>query len=167
MKNELVEVVKLETARNRIEQIANQIAAGSTTAAVIASAAQSINMKAKDQKSFILGSPLGEGPSATTSEALEDAIYNMKEGEATKTPIKIGDAYYIVGVTKREEANMGDFAKQRDDLMEQMLTQKRGEVFQDYLASTRLRLEKDGDIKVYKDVIAKLDEPGLPTDLDQ
>jgi peptidyl-prolyl cis-trans isomerase D len=167
VKNELVEVVKLETARNKIEQIANQIAAGSTTAAVIANAAQASNMKAKEQKSFILGSPLGEGPSATTSEALEDAIYAMKEGEATKTPIKVGENYYIVGVTKREEANMDDFAKQRDTLMEQMLAQKRGEVFQDYLASTRTRLETNGDIKIYKDVVAKVDDEALSTDLDQ
>lgn len=167
VKNELIEVVKLETARNKIEQIANQIAAGSTTAAVIANAAQSNNMKAKEQKSFILGSPLGEGPSATTSEALEDAIYAMKEGEATKTPIKIGESYYIVGVTKRQEANMDDFAKQRDTLMEQMVSQKRGEVFQDYLASTRQRLEIGGDIKVYKDAIAKIDDETSPGDLDQ
>lgn len=158
---ELVEVVKLELARNRIEQIANAVAAGSTTAAAVASAAVSQNLKAKDQKSFILGSPLGEGPSATTSEELEDAIYAMKEGEATKSPIKIGDAYYIVGVTKREDANMDEFAKQRDTLMQQMLTEKRGKVFQDYLASTRLTLEKNGDIKIYKDAMAKLDEPAL------
>ena len=118
-------------------------------------------MKSKEQKSFILGSQLGEGPSATTSEALEDAIYGMKEGEATKTPIKVGETYYIVGVTKREEANMDEFAKQRDSLMEQMLTQKRGEVFQDYLASTRLKMESNGDIKIYKDVVAKADDEAL------
>ena len=162
VRTELVEVVKLEQARSRIEQIANAVAAGSTTAAVITSAAVAQNLKAKEQKSFILGSPLGEGPSATTSEALEDAIYAMKEGEATKTPIKIGDAYYIVGVTKREEANMDDFAKQRDDLMEQMLTRKRGEVFQDYLSSTRTKMEQGGDIKIYKDAMAKLDTGASP-----
>ena len=161
VKQQLVEVVKLESARAKIDQIANQIAAGSTTSAVIASAAQANNLKSKEQKSFILGSPLGEGPSATTSEALEDAIYGMKEGEATKTPVKIGETYYIVGVTKREEANMDEFAKQRDTLMEQMLTQKRGEVFQDYLASTRQRMETNGDIKIYKDVVAKVDEETL------
>lgn len=164
VKSELVEVVKLDTARNKLEQIANQIAAGSTTAATIASAAVAQKMKAKDQKSFILGSPLGDGPSATTSEALEDAIYAMKAGESTKTPIKIGETYYIVGVTKREEANVDEFAKTRDSLMEQMLTQKRGEVFQDYLASTRLRMDQSGDIKIYKDAVEKIDEK-LPSDL--
>ncbi|MEP7149778.1 MAG: SurA N-terminal domain-containing protein [Acidobacteriota bacterium] len=158
VKNELVEVVKLETARNKIEQIANQIAAGSTTAAVIANVAQANNIKANEQKSFILGSPLGDGPSATTSEALENAIYAMRAGEATKTPIKIGENYYIVGVTKREEANMDDFAKERDTLREQMLAQKRGEVFQDYLASARLRMETAGDIRIYKDAVAKVDD---------
>lgn len=164
VKAELVEVVKLEQARNRIDQIANSIASGSLTAATITSAAVAQNMKAKEQKSFILGSPLGEGPSATTSEALEDAIYAMKEGDATKTPVKIGDAYYIVGVTKREEANMDEFAEQRDTLMEQMLQRKRGEVYQDYLAAARLRYEQDGDIKIYKDAVAKLDDPALDLD---
>jgi peptidyl-prolyl cis-trans isomerase D len=161
VKTELVEVVKLEMARNRIEQIANQIAAGSTTAATIASAAVAQNLKAKEQKSFILGSPLGEGPSATTSESLEDAIYAMKEGEATKTPVKIGETYYVVGVTNREDANMDEFVEQRDTLMQQMVARKRGEVFQDYLASTRARMEKAGDIRIYEDAVAKLDSPML------
>ena len=38
-----------------------------------------------------------------------------------------------------------------------MLTRKRGEVFTDYLAATRQRMEADGDIKIYEDAIAKLD----------
>ena len=155
---QLVEVVKIELARARIDQIANQIAAGSTTAAAVASAAVAQNLKAKEQKSFIIGSPLGEGPSATTDKALEDAVYAMKEGEATKTPIKVGENYYIIGVTKREDANMDEFAKQRDTLMQQMLARKRGEVYQDYLAAARQKLDQDGDIKIYNDVVAKIDE---------
>lgn len=157
VKDQLVEVVKLEQARARIEQIANQIAAGSTTAAAVATAAAGSNLKAQELKSFILGSPLGSGPSASTSEALEDAIYAMNAGDATKQPIMVGETFYIVGVTNREEASMDDFAKQRTELMEQMLTRKRGEVFTDYLAATRQRMEADGDIKIYEDAIAKLD----------
>lgn len=161
VKSQIVEVVKADMARTKIEQIAKDIANGSTTSATIAAAAIAQNMKAKEQKSFVLGSPLGEGPSATTSEELENAIYAMKEGEATKTPIKIGDTYYIVGVNKRVDANMDEFATQHDTLMEQMLTQRRGEIFQDYLASVRARLEKEGSIKIYSDVIAKLDDAAL------
>jgi parvulin-like peptidyl-prolyl isomerase len=91
----------------------------------------------------------------------------MKDGEATTKPIKVGDAYYIVGLTKRQEASMDEFAQQRDTLMEQMVSQKRGEVFQDYISAVRLRMEQNGEIKIYNDVIAKLDEAALPFDLNQ
>jgi peptidyl-prolyl cis-trans isomerase D len=157
VKDQIVEVVKLEKARTQMEEIAKAIASGSQTAAAIAAAATSHNLKAEDQKSFILGSPLGKGTNASTNEALEDAIYGLKEGEVAKEPIKVGDSWYVVGVTKREEANMSDFAKQHDDLMEQMVNRKRGEVFSDYLASARQRLETNGDIKIYNDAVAKLD----------
>lgn len=46
--------------------------------------------------------------------------------------------------------------------MEQMLGRKRGEVFADYIAATRQKMETDGKIKIYKDAIAKLDEGDLP-----
>jgi parvulin-like peptidyl-prolyl isomerase len=91
----------------------------------------------------------------------------MRNGDVTKTPIKIGDNWYIAGVTQRTDANMDDFAKERDDLMEQFLNRKRGEVFSDYMAATRRKLEADGDIKIYDDAIAKLDEESLPIGADQ
>lgn len=162
VRSQVVEAVKLEKARGSVEEIAKQIASGAGDAGALSAAATSKGLKAQEQKSFILGSPLGQGPSATTNEALEEAIYAMREGETTKTPILIGDSWYVVGVTNREEANMEDFAKQRTSLMEQMLQQKRGEVFSDYLAATRQRMEQAGDIKIYDDAIAKIDEPTLP-----
>jgi parvulin-like peptidyl-prolyl isomerase len=166
VKEQLVEVVKLEKAREQMETVAKAIAGGSQTAAGLAAAAASQNLKSADQKSFILGSPLGQGPNATTSVALEDAIYALKDGEVTKEPIKVGDAWYVVGVNKREEANMEDFAKQRDDLMNQMLQRKRGEVFADYVAATRQRMEANGDIKIYETAVAKLDDADLPGGVD-
>jgi parvulin-like peptidyl-prolyl isomerase len=102
---------------------------------------------------------LGEGPTAGTSEALQDAIFAMKVGEVTKSPIKVGDNWYIVGVNKREEANTADFAKQRSGLMEQMLAKKRSAVFGDYMAAIKQKMEGNGSIKIYKDALAKVDEP--------
>ena len=71
-KNKVTEAVKLEKARTQVEQIAKDIAAGATNAEALAAAAQSKGLKAQDSKSFILGSPLGQGPSAATSEELEE-----------------------------------------------------------------------------------------------
>jgi peptidyl-prolyl cis-trans isomerase D len=158
VKAQVTELVKIQKAQAQVEEIAKAIASGAANAGALGAAATSKGLAAKDSKAFILGSPLGEGPTATTNEELENAIYAMKEGDVTKTPIKVGDNWMIVGMTKREDANMADFAKQRDTLMEQMLSKKRGEVFSEYLASTRQKMEADGKIKIYNDVIAKLDE---------
>ena len=164
VKAQIIDVVKLESARAQVEDIAKQIAAGAANVGALGAAATSKGMSAKDQKAFVLGSPLGEGPTAGTNQALEDAVFALKSGEVTKTPLKVGDNWYVVGVTKREDANTADFAKQRSGLLEQMLSKKRGEVFSGYLAATRQKFESDGSIKIYKDALAKVDEPapGLP-----
>jgi len=162
VKDQIVEVVKLEKARAQLEEIANQIASGAASPDALSALASAKGLKAQDQKSFILGSPLGQGPSASTNEALEDALFAMKPGDVTKTPVKLGDGYVVVGVKTREDASMDEFAKQRDQLFEQMLQQKRGNVFQDFLAATRRQYETDGKIVLYPDAIAKLDSNDLP-----
>ncbi len=166
VKDKITDIVKLEKARAQVEEIAKQLAeAGSVTA--LSSAATAKGLTAKDQKSFVLGSPLGEGPTAGTSKELEDAIFAMKAGEVTKAPIKVGDNWVVVGLNKREDADNAEFAKQRSSLMEQMLTAKRATVFADYVTALKLKMEGDGSIKIYKEALEKVDAPvpGLaPTD---
>lgn len=157
VKDKVKEALKVKQAKDKIEEIANSVASNANAPGDLNSAASSNKLEAKEAKDFILGSPLGEGPSATTSEALEEKIYDLKKGEVTKEPIKIGDNYYIVGVNEREEASTEDFQKQRTQLVEQMLTQKKGRVFQDYLAALRQRLEKAKQITIYKDALAQVD----------
>ena len=169
VKAQIVDVVKLEKARSQVEAIANSIAGAAGNASALGLAATASGMKAKDQKNFVLGSPLGEGPTATTNEALEDAIYAMKVGDVSKTPLKIGDNWYVFGVTSREDANMADFAKQRSGLLEQMLSRKRSTVFSDYLAATKQRLQSGGYITIYKAALDKVDAPipGIMPDEDR
>ena len=144
------------------------IAAGANDPAGLAAAAKARGLEAKDQKSFILGSPLGEGATGGTTEELENALYAMKAGSVAKTPFKLGDNWVVVGVTNRTDANMADFAKQRSGLLEQMLGTKRSNVFNDYMEAARRKMESDGSIKVYKDVLTKIDgedqdlTPGRP-----
>ncbi len=176
VKEKIIETLKVEQARTRVEEIAKQIAAETTSASGLSAAAQSKGLKAQEAKSFVLGSPLGEGPNAATSKPLEDAIFKLKPGEVTKSPVKIDDNWYVVGLHNREEVNMEDFAKQRDELIKTMQTQKRGQVFSDYIASLRREMEAKGDIKIYQDALAKLEDvsevetpesPQIPPQLQQ
>lgn len=157
VKAQVTETVKAEQARTKVEEIAKQIAVAAGSANGLSSAAQTKGLKVQEAKSFILGSPLGQGPSATTSEALEDAIYALKPGEVTKIPIKINDNWYIVGVNRLEDADLTEFTKQRDQLIEAKLREKRGQVFSDYLASLRRDMEAKGEIKIYKDALDKIE----------
>jgi peptidyl-prolyl cis-trans isomerase D len=158
VKDKVAESLKFERARAQVEEIAKQIAAGVNSAGDLSAAATAKGLKAQEQKSYIIGSPLGTGPSAATSEALEEAIYNLTNNGVTKTPVKVNDNWYIVGVTKREDASNEDFAKQHDQLMESMLTELRGKVFMDYLAATRQTMEGKKQIRIYPDAVAKLEE---------
>jgi peptidyl-prolyl cis-trans isomerase D len=171
VKAQVTEAVKLETARAQVQEIANQIASGAANVGALAGAASGKNLKVLEAKSWSLGSPLGTGPSASTNKELEDAVYAMKDGEVSKKPINIGDNWFIVGVNKREEVSMEQFAKDRDRLRDDMLDRKRGEFFTDYMSATRVKMESDGSIKIYEDAIAKIDaqvdagQPELPFDL--
>jgi peptidyl-prolyl cis-trans isomerase D len=157
VKDKVAEAFKTEKARSLLEEVANSIASGVSSLEQLSAIAKSKGLKAEEAKNFILGSPLGSGASAGTNKELEDKIWSLKPGEVTKQPIKVGDNFYIVGLKKREEADMEEFAKQRDDLMRSALFQKRSEVFFDYIASVRRRLESEGKIKIYKEALNKVD----------
>lgn len=166
VRQRVLEAYKASEARSRLENVAKKIAEGADSASGLGSAASAEGFTAGDAKDFILGSPLGEGPTATTSEALENAIYEAKEGGVTEA-IQVGDNWYVVGVNDREEASTEDFASQRDSLVEQILLQKQGRVFADYLASVRSKLEASGGIIIYKEVLAKLDAQNQQNQLPQ
>ncbi|QQS31768.1 MAG: peptidyl-prolyl cis-trans isomerase [Acidobacteriota bacterium] len=157
VRSKVVDVVKLDKARAQIDEIAKKIAQGAGTASGLNSIASANGVTAKDQKDFVLGSPVGEGPTAGTSEALEKAIFAMKSGDVMKDPVKIGDNQMIVGVTKREDPKSEDFATQRSSIMDQMLGRKRATLFNDYLAAARQKLETAGKIVIYDAALAKID----------
>jgi parvulin-like peptidyl-prolyl isomerase len=157
VKEQVAEAVKTEQAKTKVEEIAKQIAEGAGSASALAGVASGKGAKAEESKAFTVGMPLGKGATSTTSKALEDAIAALKVGEVTKTPIKAGENWYIVGVTNREEAKMEEFTKQRDQLLQSSLQQKRGQVFQDYLADIRKKMETAGQIKIYDEILKKAD----------
>jgi peptidyl-prolyl cis-trans isomerase D len=157
VKEQVAESVKAEQSKTKVEEIAKQIAEGASSASALSGVASGKGAKAEESKAFTVGMPLGKGATSTTSKALEDAIAALKVGEVTKTPIKAGENWYIVGVTNREEAKMEEFTKQRDQLLQSSLQQKRGQVFQDYLADIRKKMETAGQIKIYDEILKKAD----------
>ena len=143
-----------------MEETARNLASGAGGVGDLQAAAAKLGLEAKTQKNFRVTMQLGEMESSPASEA---AIYALKEGEVTKTPVKMGNDLVVIGATKRTEADLAEFAKQRDTMILGAVQERRGQIFEDYVQAAQARMESEGRIKIYDDVIAKLggDEPTI------
>ena len=158
VKDRVAEAVRQERAKAQLEQTARDLANNTGSANDLKAAAEQLGLEAQTADAYKLGSPMGE---AGTSPAADEIIYSLKEGEVGKTPIKINDNWVIVGATKRTDADLAEFAKQRDELTRTALSSRRNQVFDDYIAGVQARMQRDGKIKIYDEVLAKMaeDEP--------
>ncbi|HYG79642.1 MAG TPA: peptidyl-prolyl cis-trans isomerase [Pyrinomonadaceae bacterium] len=160
VREKVAQAFKNERARGQLEETARNLAGTVTSAADLKAAAEKLGLEAKTQAGYATTLPLGE---FDMNPAAQDAIYNLKEGEVTKTPVKVGDNWVVIGATKRKEADLGEFAKQRDMLMEGALSERRSQVFEDYILAAQKRMEAAGQIDIEEDVLAKLGADEEPT----
>lgn len=161
IKSDVGKVVKQQRAKDQLEQKAKELAASINGAADIKAAIEKAGFEAGDEPDFKIGGPLGK---AGTNPSLDEAIYGMKSGDVSKTPLKIGDTYVILGVTNRKEADLAAYADQRERLTQQMLSAKQNQLYEDYISAVQQRLKQQGKIKIYSEVIANLEasEPEAP-----
>lgn len=152
VRDEVVRRAKQARAQSQLEQTARELAANSGSADALKAAAGKFGLEVKTADNYKLGSPL-EG--AGTSASADDAIYNLKEGEVSKTPVKLGDSWVVIAATKRTEADLAEFAKEREQLTQTLLTTRRNDVFEDYVSAIRARLDREGKVKIYEDVLAR------------
>jgi len=155
IKAKVAEAVKRERAKEQLAQTAKDIAASVKSPGEIKAAAEKSGVEVATEEAYKLGGTLGK---AGTSPALDEAIYSLKTGEVTKTPLKVGDNWVVLGATNRKEADLADFAKQRTQLMQTKLSAKQNQVFEDYIATVQRRMTQEGKIKIYQNVLASIDE---------
>jgi peptidyl-prolyl cis-trans isomerase D len=155
VKTKVAEAVKRERAKEQLAQVANEIASTAGSPDQLKAAADKAGVEFGTEADYKLGGPLGKAGSSPT---LDEALYSLKTGEVTKTPLKVGDNFVVVGVSNRKEADLADFAQQREQLMQTMLSAKQNQVFEDYIAVVQRRMMEAGKIKIYQDVLAGIEE---------
>jgi peptidyl-prolyl cis-trans isomerase D len=90
------------------------------------------------------------------SDANRRVVYDLKQGEITREPIKVenSDSYVVAALVNRKEADMGEpFQKERKSVEERLLDTKRNTLFSAYMAQSQERLKQEGEIKVFEDRI--------------
>ncbi|HEY0005268.1 MAG TPA: peptidyl-prolyl cis-trans isomerase [Pyrinomonadaceae bacterium] len=158
VKERVLQAVRLERAATQVEQTARELAQAASPEALKAQA-EKMGLEVKTEDGYKLGSPLGE---AGTSPSADDAIYALRTGEVTKSPVKIGENWVVLGMSKRYEVDLADFAKQRDQLTQQAVSERRNIVFSDYIDAVQARMQREGKIEIYEKVLAQLAESEEP-----
>lgn len=154
VKEKVRSAVKEEKAKTQLEQKARDLVAGAKTPGELKAAAEKLGLEAKAEANYKLSSPLGD---AGSSVLLDDPLFAAKAGEVMQ-PIFLNQNYLVIGVNKRTDADLTEYAKQRDSLMQTALTERKNQLFEDYLTSVKTRMEQAGKIKIYKDVLATIQE---------
>jgi peptidyl-prolyl cis-trans isomerase D len=155
VRDKVIAAVKLERAKSQLEDKAKELIANSKNPGDLKAAAEKLGLEAKAEASYKIATPLGE---AGSSVVIDDAIYSMNTGDVSKTPVKLNENYMVFGVTKRTDADLAEFAKQRDSLMQSALTDRKSQVFSDYLAAVQQKMQAAGQIKIYQDVLDRFTE---------
>lgn len=156
VKSKIAEAMKQQRAKEQIEQKAKDLAASLTSPDALKAAGEKEGYDSGLDEGFKLNSTLGK---AGTSPALDDLIYSLKQGEISKTPIKVNDNWVIVGIVKRSEPDFTAFnGGERDRVKQQLLSQRQNQVFEDYIAGVQQRMKQAGKITIYDKVLDQIDE---------
>ncbi|HEU4479293.1 MAG TPA: peptidyl-prolyl cis-trans isomerase [Pyrinomonadaceae bacterium] len=147
--------MKLERAKSQLEQKAREIAASINNPGELKAAGEKAGLEVATEEDWKVGATLGK---AGASPSLDEVIFAMKEGDVTKTPIKLGENWVIIGATKRVDADLAAFAAQRVTRTSTLLGERQAQVFDDYIAKVQQRLKQEGKITIYKEVLATLEE---------
>jgi peptidyl-prolyl cis-trans isomerase D len=159
VKDKVAQAVKQEKAKSQLEEKAKELIANAKTPGDLKAGAAKLGLEAKAEASYKLATPLGD---AGSSVLLDDPLYAAKAGEVIQTPIFLNQNYIVLGINTRTEADLAEYAKQRDSLMQSALTERKNQVFEDYLTAVQRSMEQSGKIKVNKDVLAAMQDEEAP-----
>jgi peptidyl-prolyl cis-trans isomerase D len=159
VKDKVTKALKAERAKAQLEDKAKELLANAKAPGDLKAAAAKLGFETKAEANYKLETPLGE---AGSSILLDDPLFSAKAGEVIQKPIFLNGNYLVLGVNKRTEADLAEFAKQRDTLMQSALKERKDQIFDDYLAATQRTMESNGKIKIYKDVLANMQDEEEP-----
>lgn len=155
VKDKIAGTLKNQRAKEQLEQKAREMASSIKSPDEIKAAGENAGFEAGTEEDWKLGGVLGK---AGTSAALDEAVYALKAGAVTQTPVKVGEDWVVLGARNRVEADMAAFASQRDQLTRNLVSERQNQVWGDYIAAVQDRLKREGRIKIYKEVLDTLAE---------
>ena len=132
----------VDLARSKAEELSKRARAGEKFDA----AAKALGLDPKTSDDF---SRAGSIPGVASGKQVS-AAFNMKLGEVS-TPDPIGTNWLVYRIASRTEANMADLDKQKKDLTDQVLNEKRGLAYEAFRSGFEEQLKQEGKLKLMPD----------------
>jgi peptidyl-prolyl cis-trans isomerase D len=140
-----------ELARTKAEELAKRTKAGEKFAA----AAKALGLEAKTSD---LLARSGSISGVASGKQLSPA-FNLKPGDVAP-PLNLGTNWIVYAVLEQQQPNPADFDKQKKDLTEQVLQNRRDLAFQAFRTALEARLRQEGKLKIMPEKLAKLGSLG-------
>src|SRR5437762_5461782 len=128
-----------QAARSKAEELSKRAKAGEKFDA----AARALGLDPKTSDEF---SRAGSIPGVGSGKQVS-AAFGMKVGDGS-APQNLGLNWLVYRVEAKTEANLADFEKQKKDLTEQVLNEKRGLAYEAFRSSLEERLKQEGKLKL-------------------
>ena len=129
----------LEMARNKAEELSKRAKAGEK----FDGAAKGLGLEAKTSEEF---SRAGNIAGVASGKQIGGA-FNMKVGDVS-APASIGSSWLVYKLEAKTEANMADLDKQKKDLTDQALNEKRSLAYEAFRTGLEERLKQEGKLKL-------------------
>src|SRR5499427_7302677 len=129
----------VEPARSKAEDLSKRAKAGEK----FDSAAKALALEPKTSEDF---SRAGSVPNVGSGKQLS-AAFGMKVGDVS-APVPLGTNWVVYRVESKTAANMADFDKQKKELTDQVLNEKRSLAYEAFRSALEERLKQEGKLKL-------------------
>ena len=140
-----------EVAQTKAQELEKRVKAGEKFAA----AAKALGLDPKTSDPFARN---GSVANLGSGKQLAPA-FSLKVGQVG-VPLSIGSNWAVYQVAERQEANPADFEKQKKEITDTLLKQKRDLAFSAFQTSLNDRLKQEGKLKLYPEKMAAFGDFG-------
>jgi peptidyl-prolyl cis-trans isomerase D len=129
----------VELARSKADELSKRVKSGEK----FDSAAKALGLDPKTSDEF---SRAGSIPGVGSGKQVKEA-FNMKVGDVS-APQSLGSNWVVYRIESRSEPNPADFDKQKKELTDQALSEKRSLAYEAFRSSLEERLKQEGKLKM-------------------
>ena len=152
IKSKVEQDYKNQQAGSLLAQKINELAEKAKEGHDLAKAAKLVGASLKTSDML---SPTGQVPELGAMSGPASVAFDLKPGEISN-PINTGRSGAVLQLLDKQEPPAGAFAASQDRIRDQLLQQKRAQMFELFAANLRTQLEKTSKIRINQDEMKRL-----------